>query len=213
MQYDMIQGFPATVVLCTLLAGTALVPGCLSSVFGAPPAYVAQVSAAPTPVIPVTMVPLADMALGGDDLPTDYTIKDRSMMAYGETGQLTRDLGWIQGYRVVYFRINRQSNDITAIRQVIGIYTADSIGRVYSIEKDALLEETNGTKRYEIAFPRIGDKSIAVRILEPDSPRNSAVYSVLFIKNNICEQITMGGTATDYETLKALAIRAADRIR
>jgi hypothetical protein len=213
MQYGMAQGFPVTVLLCTILAGTALFAGCLSSVFGEPPAYPAQVPVTPPSETPVNRAPLADMALVAEDLPIEYTIKDRSVIAYEETSQLSRDLGWIQGYRVIYFRTNHQSSDITAIRQVIGIYTAESIERVYAVEKEALLEEVDGTKKYEIAFPKLGDKSIAVRIIEPGSPRESVVYSVLFIKGNVFEQITMGGTATDYEIVKVLAIRAADRIR
>lgn len=210
----MADGIRAAIILLALLAGMAVSPGCLSTIFGAPPVYSPPATAAtPTPENPSATVPVAELALLPEDIPENYALKDRSVIAYDEIGQLAHDLGWYQGYRVVYFRLNHESEDITGIRQVIGIYPLESIGRVYAIEKDDLLEETDGTKRYEVPFPKIGDKSIAVRITEPGDPRNQVVYSVLFTKKNICEQITMGGTATDYETLKSIAIRAADRIR
>jgi hypothetical protein len=209
----MAQGICATIILCALVAGAAVSPGCLSSFFGPLPADNPPVAAEiPAPESTTATVHPSEMALAPDNLPADYSLKDRSVIAYDEIGQLDHELGWIQGYRVVYVRLSHGNDDITGIRQVIGIYTPDSINRVFAIDKEALLEQANDTKRYEIAFPKIGDNSIAVRITSPEDPRNLVVYSVLFTKKNICEQITMGGTATDYETLKSLAIQAADKI-
>ncbi|MFA4859422.1 hypothetical protein [Methanoregula sp.] len=207
----MVQGLRATILLLVIILGTAVSPGCLSSVFGSPEVYIPPVVVTPVPEQVTRVVTVGDMALGPGDLPADYSLKDRSVIAYDETGQLAHDLGWIHGYRVVYYRLNHDNDDITGIRQVIGMYPAASINRVYEIEKELLFEES-GMKKYEIPFPRIGEKSIAVRIIEPGDPRNLVVYSVVFIKNNIFEQITMGGTATDYETLKSIAITAADKI-
>ena len=209
----MVQRFRATFLLLTLLAGVTLSPGCMSSVFGTPPVYSLPVSETQVPEQVATVVTVADMALVPDDLPSGYSLKDRSIIAYDEIGQLAHDLRWMQGYRVVYYRLERYHNDITGIRQIIGIYPQESINRVYAIEKESLLEDVNGTRKYEIPFPKIGEKSIAVRIIEPGDPRNLVVYSVLFTKNNVCEHITMGGTATDYETLKSIALRAAEKIR
>ena len=208
----MVQGFCATIILLALITGAAVSPGCLSSVFGSPEVYIPPVVVTPVPEPVTRVVTVGDMALVPEDLSRDYSLKDRSVIAYDEAGQLAHDLGWMHGYRVVYYRLNHDNDDITGIRQVIGMYPTDSINRVYEIEKEVLLHEGSGTKKYEIPFPRIGEKSAAVRIIEPGDPRNLVVYSVVFIKNNICEQITMGGTATDYETLKSIAITAADKI-
>ena len=66
---------------------------------------------------------------------------------------------------------------------------------------------------HEIPFPTIGDMSIAFRGSYDNDPNNFVVYSVLFTKKNVYEKITMTGTTTDYETLKDIAQRAAEKIR
>jgi hypothetical protein len=43
--------------------------------------------------------------------------------------------------------------------------------------------------------------------------RNFAVYTVIFKKKNVFEIITMEGTTTDYETLKDVVRKAADKIQ
>ena len=40
----------------------------------------------------------SDMALQPSDLPSDYILQDRSVMAVPEVSQLARELGWRQGY-------------------------------------------------------------------------------------------------------------------
>ncbi|WP_321507024.1 hypothetical protein [uncultured Methanoregula sp.] len=209
----MAEGVRPAIILLILITAMAISPGCLSTVFGAPPVYNTPVIVTPSPETPATIQPVAEMALVPDDLPRSYSMKDRSIISYDETGQITRELGWMGGYRVVYLRLDHESDDITGIRQVIGIYPPESINRVYKIEREALLGQANGARLYEIPFPKIGSNSIAIRVIEPGDPRDLVVYSILFTKNNVCEQITMGGTATDYETLKSIAIRAADKIR
>ncbi|MFA4877678.1 MAG: hypothetical protein WC586_09715 [Methanoregula sp.] len=209
----MAEGYKTDFILLVVIVGIAISPGCLSAVIGTPPSYNVPETVTPSPVIPAGTQTVAEMALAPEDLPAVYFLKDRSVIAYDETGQLARELGWMQGYRVVYFRLNHDSDDITGVRQVIGIYPPQNINRVFAIEKDALLEPSNGTTRYEIPFPKIGNNSIAIRVIEPGNSRDLIVYSVLFTKNNVCEQITMGGTATDYEILKSIGMRAADKIR
>jgi len=207
------RGSHAAISLLALVAGLVVSSGCLSALFGPPPAISRpEITATPTPESPAATLHAADMALAPEDVPDRYSLKDRSVIAYDEVGQLSRDLGWMQGYRVVYYHQNLGTDDVTGVRQVIAIYPQESITRVYAVEKDSLLEGVNGIKKYEIPFPRIGEKSIAVRVIDPADPRDMVVYSVLFTKKNVCEQITMGGTTTDYETLKSLAILAADRI-
>jgi hypothetical protein len=176
------------------------------------------VNATPSPAIPTpestyATVQLADMALQLADLPPDYILRDRSVMTSPEVTQLTRDLGWRQGYFVVVDRTGRTKSDQTRIRQSINIFPADNLNRVFTLEKLALAEGQNPfTSPYEIPFPAIGDRSTAYRMT--DTPAEGQVtYTVIFTKKNVFERITMSGTSTDYETLKEVVLTAADKIR
>jgi hypothetical protein len=54
---------------------------------------------------------------------------------------------------------------------------------------------------------------MAFRETRNADPLDLAVYTVIFTKKNVFETITMGGTTTDYETLKDVVRTAADRIQ
>lgn len=152
------------------------------------------------------------MALQLTDVPPDYLLRDRTVTAYSEISQLDRDLDWQQGYRVTFFRMNREKDDMTGIRQTISIYPPENIGKVYDIETEGILSGRNGTVRYEIPFPEIGDQSMAFRETRVTDPQGLAIYTVIFKKKNVFETITMGGTTTDYELLKEVVHKAADKI-
>jgi hypothetical protein len=187
--------------------------GCLS------PSPAAPVPPAPLPVTtPVpestsTTVTPGSMALQLTDVPSDYLLKDRTVTAYSEVSPLAHDLGWRQGYTVRFYRMNREKDDLTGISQSISVYPPENIGKVYALETEGILSGLNGSTRYEIPFPIIGDKSLAFRETRAGDPQDFAVYTVIFKKKNVFETITMGGTSTDYETLKDVVQKAADRIR
>jgi len=149
------------------------------------------------------------MALQPSDLPSDYILQDRSVMAVQEVSQLARELGWRQGYFVSFYRRNSNTNDITRIRQSVSIFSTDSINGVFLLEKEELRDQqmSPGT-RYEIPFPAVGERSIAFRDTNPVDPERPVTYTVIFTKKNVFEKITMSGTNTDYETLKRLVQRA-----
>ncbi len=182
-------------------------------------------AAAPVPPAPLpTVITLApestsatisagDMALRLADLPPDYLIRDRRAIAYSEESQLARDLGWQQGYEATFYRMNREKDDLTGIRQSIGIFPPENMVKVYAIGTEELLAGQDGITRFEIPFPAIGDKSIAFRETGEGDLRNFAIYTVIFKKKNVFETITMGGTTTDYETLKDVARKAAEKIQ
>jgi hypothetical protein len=210
MEYDMKNRFIALILIVQLAIISA---GCLSS----PPSPQPQQTPMPSPIpIPdsaiATFTP-GEMALQLTDVPPDYLLKDRTVIAYGEVSPLTRDLGWKQGYRVVFYRMNREKDDMTGIRQYIGVYQQENIDRVYSFATEGILSAENGITRYEIPFPEIGDQSIAFRETRVGDPLDLAVYTIIFTKKNVFETITMGGTTTDYETLKDVVRKAADRIQ
>ena len=185
--------------------------GCTDIRSEAPP----QKTETPVPAtIPTTEIPRlpqspSDMALQPSDLPSEYILRDRSVMALPEVSQLGRSLGWRQGYFVSFYRMNSNTNDMTRIQQSISIFSPDSINGVFLIEKDELKNQpvSPGT-RYEIPFPSVGERSIAFRETNPADPERPVTYTVIFTKTNVFEKITMSGTTTDYETLKRLVLRA-----
>jgi hypothetical protein len=127
--------------------------------------------------------------------------------------QLAHDLGWQQGYRVTFYRMNPEKDDLTDIRQSISVYPQENMNKVYALGTEELLSGENGTTWHEIPFPAIGDQSIAFRKTRVGDPLDLAEYTVIFKKKNVFETITMGGTTTDYETLKDVVRKAADKIQ
>ncbi|MHB8164677.1 MAG: hypothetical protein ACYDDV_10130 [Methanoregula sp.] len=154
-----------------------------------------------------------DMALQLADIPPDYLLRDRRVIAYSEVSQLAHDLGWQQEYVATFYRMNRETDDLTGIRQSISIYPPENMVKVYAIATEELLASQEGITRFEIPFPAIGDKSIAFRETRAGDLQDFATYTMIFKKKNVFETITMGGTTTDYETLKDIARKAAEKIQ
>jgi len=153
-----------------------------------------------------------DMALKLADLPPDYLLRERRVIAYSEVSQISRDLGWQQGYAATFYRMNREKEDLTGIRQTISIYPSENMVKVYAIGTEEFLTGQKDITRFEIPFPAIGDKSIAFRETRDGDLQDFAIYTVIFKKKNVFETITMGGTTTDYETLKDVTRKAAEKI-
>lgn len=207
-------GYIAMTIVILLLIGTA---GCLSTTADktAPtPAPTQTVVAAPTADHPGTLQKPSDMALQLADLPGDYIVKERSERAYEEMSQLSRDLGWRQGYSVTFYRMNREMFDMTALSQSVDLYPVLAMNRVFDMAKERMLSTaTDGSYAvYELPLGKIGDASIAHKTEETRTP-NSPVYTIIFVKKDVFEEIAMGGTTTDFEALKIFANIAAEKIR
>jgi hypothetical protein len=207
MVYGMEHSWAAFILVTFLLCSA----GCLDTRVGEPP-YTTE-----TPVytiVPTTETPRlpeqsSDMALQPADLPSDYVLQDRTVMALPEVSQLARQLGWRQGYYVSFYRRISNTNDFTRIRQSISFFSSDSINGVFLLEKEELkAQQLSPQSRYEIPFPAVGERSIAFRDTNPLDPERPVTYTVIFTKKNVYEKITMSGTNTDYETLKRLVQRA-----
>jgi hypothetical protein len=198
----------AALILVTFLVCSA---GCLDTLFGEPPYKTEPLAPAIVTTAETSRLPeqSSDMALQPADLPSDYILQDRSVMALPEVSSLARELGWQQGYYVSFYRRISNTDDITRIRQSINIFSNDNINGVFLLEKEELKDQhlTPGT-RYEIPFPAVGERSIAFRDTNPVDAERPVTYTVIFTKKNVYEKITMSGTSTDYETLKRLVLRA-----
>lgn len=198
-------------IFCGLLVLSA---GCLTDTDPPVPETTPnRVIVTPTPESPVVTMPPADMALRKDDLPADYRLKDRTVTSYGGVGQVFRDLGWQQGYRVSFYRLDTETGDMTSILQEIEVYPLDAVKSAYTLRKETLLPADDSMTDYQVPFPLTGDRSIAWR--EVRSTRNIPLvtYTVIFTKKNVYEKISMTGTSTDYELLKTLAATAVARVR
>ena len=203
-----------TAALVMVIFALACAAGCSSPETAAPsvPIITTEPTIIPTPESTLATVQAADMALQLTDIPPDYILRERSVMTSPEVTQLTRDLGWRQGYFVTFDRTGRSRNDQTRIRQSVNIFPVENMNKVFTLEKVALSEgETPFSSPYEIPFPTIGDQSIAYRMTNtPDE--GQVTYTVIFTKKNAFERITMAGTSTDYETLKDIAEMAGAKI-
>jgi hypothetical protein len=210
----------ASAVLLGVLVAVLVSAGCLSTIFPYPskPAPVqtypvTPVTPVPTTESPVPAVPVSQLALQPSDMPSGYMLKDRSDISYLETDQMSQNLGWKAGYSVTYYLLNPQQYETTEISQIIDLYPLASMNDVFTISENAVTSQNTGTTQiYQLPCPNMGQQTYAYR--ETDS-QNSLLttYSIIFIKNDVYEQLTMTGTTTDFETLKELAQTAADKIQ
>lgn len=209
MVYGMEHSWAALILVTILLCSA----GCLNTRSGEPPASTVAVTVVSTAVTtkepPIVPELSSDMALQPSDIPSDFVLQDRTVIALPEVSQLARQLGWREGYYVSFYRRNGNNEIITRIWQSVSIFSSENINGVFLLEKEQLKEQqlTPGS-RYEIPFPVIGERSIAFRETNPLDPERPVTYTVIFTKKNVYEKITMSGTNTDYETLKRLAQRA-----
>lgn len=216
MVYGMEHGYCSYILPAALICICMASAGCLSTFFGPAPQYttITPVTiATPTPESPVATLPAADMALELANLPPGYILKDRAATAYAGISQIYRDLGWQQGYRVSFYRLDKDRDDMTGIVQEIDVYPLDTVKQVYSLEKEALLPPEYSATDYQVPFPQQGDRSIAWREVRTRNNIAIVTYTVIFTKKNVYEKISMTGTSTDYEVLKDIAQKAAATIR
>lgn len=204
-------------ILGAVLAVVLVSAGCLSAIFPDPlPASTPTPTPtpAPTPESPVATVQVSQMALQPSDIPSDYILKNRSDLPYQGMSQMSHDLGWRAGYAVTYYRINQEKYDVTGLRQVIALYPLANMNKVFDIEKEAITsQETATVKIYELPCPKMGERTTAYRTTDNQSSASFSTYTIIFTKKDVYEDLTMGGTTTDFETLKELAQVAADKIR
>jgi len=209
--------YTGSAILCAVLAAVLISAGCLSSIFPEPvPAPIPTPTPVPIPTTesPVSTVSVSQMALQPSDIPSDYILKSRSDLTYMEMSPISHDLGWRAGYTVTYYRINEEKYDMTGLRQVIYLYPLANMKKIYDLKKDSIDSyNPETTTVYELPCPKTGDRTFAYRMTDNSRSPSLSTYSIIFTKKDVYEELTMGGTTTDFETLKALAQTAADKIR
>jgi hypothetical protein len=199
-----------------LIIVVLLFAGCLDRFSGvpAPEPQTPAPTAVPTTEDPRATVPPSEMALQLDDLPSDYILRDRSVMVSPEVSELTRDLGWRQGYFVAFYRLDKDREDLTRIRQSISIFPLENMKKVFDLEKiDSESQPVSPQVQSEVPFPATGDNIRVYRLTDPTDALKQVTYTVIFTKKNVYEKITMSGTTTDYEVLKDIVLKAAAKIR
>lgn len=146
------------------------------------------------------------LALQLSDLPSNFTIKERTERIGSDVLQEARDLGWEEGYYVRFVKIGDNIFDATIVRHSISIYPSENISKIIDIP---MVSDSNRTYD-ELSKPNIGDNSRAFRITTEDDNR---YYEIEFVKMDVYENIQMSGTTTDYELLKELAKKAEAKIK
>jgi hypothetical protein len=168
----------------------------------------------PAPESRTATVEPSAMALQLSDLPDGYIIKERSDVVYADLNPLARDEGWKKGYYVAFYRMDVRNYDITGISQQISIYPLDRVRIIFDDVKTSLQSRANTSVTVtELPFPKTGDRTIALRTVNANDPYGIMTYTLVFTKKDVLEQIEMRGTTTDYEVMKDIAARAAQKIR
>jgi hypothetical protein len=198
-----------------MLLCLCFVAGCSYLDEGAPKLHPANLSPSfPAPESRTATVEPSAMALQLSDLPDGYIIKERSDVVYADLNPLARDEGWKKGYYVAFYRMDVRNYDITGISQQISIYPLDRVRIIFDDVKTSLQSRANTSVTVtELPFPKTGDRTIALRTVNANDPYGIMTYTLVFTKKDVLEQIEMRGTTTDYEVMKDIAARAAQKIR
>jgi hypothetical protein len=210
------QAVSPMVILMTLFIIVTLgIAGCASQAPSAPPVSTVSPAPAAPAVSPSTEQKLSTLepsrlALQPSEVPAGFTLVEQLERNLSEMRPWAVDKGWKKGYYAYY---ERNGQDVQYIEQAISIYP---IGNISLIVPDTVQGVKNWSAEEnltveELPEPGIGDSSRALKISEPGEPVND--YIITFVKYDVFEQMSINGTATDYETLKQVAGTAAAKIQ
>lgn len=149
----------------------------------------------------------SDLILQLSDLPSNFTIKERTERVSSDVSENARNLSWKKGYYGRFAKVETLL-DMTVIEHTISIYPIDNISKVLDIP----MESNEYVTFEELSNPNIGDKSRAFRVTEK-SGLETRYNFIQFNKMDVHETLYMRGTSTDYELLKELAKKAEAKIK
>ncbi len=158
----------------------------------------------------LSMIEPSDMALQLSDIPGNFTLKERSERVGSDVSQWGRDHGWIEGYYTIFQKVDLSQSSGTVIEQRISVYPIENISMVLPYIHNDFKNLTDVTVD-ELLKPNIGDSARAFRLTNKTD--NTKIYVIAFVNKDIYENLVMGGTVTDYESLKQLATIAAAKIK
>jgi hypothetical protein len=206
---------PMVILMTLFIIVTLSIAGCASQAPSAPPVSTVSPAPAAPAVSPSTEQKLSTLepsrlALQPSEVPAGFTLVEQLERNLSEMRPWAVDKGWKKGYYAYY---ERNGQDVQYIEQAISIYP---IGNISLIVPDTVQGVKNWSAEEnltveELPEPGIGDSSRALKISEPGEPVND--YIITFVKYDVFEQMSINGTATDYETLKQVAGTAAAKIQ
>lgn len=198
-------------VMTVFLILSAGIAGCTS------PAPAPQVPAAsPVPVQKLSTVAPSDLALQPSDVPKDFILLEKGERTVSDMRDWSLEHGWKGGYYATYQKNGGNASSGPIFDQSMSVYPAENITLIVpdtvQIVKTWAAGDTNNRSAVDdLSLPTIGDSSSALIIT--DKSDNSHEFLIAFVKHDVYEQLYTNGTATDYETIKQLAVIAAAKIK
>jgi hypothetical protein len=187
------------VILCAAIAGCASQTPPVPAV--TPSATQQQLS---------TIEPL-QMMLQPSDLPANFTLVETYERSASNVSDWGTVHGWKKGYGIYYETGGR---DVRGLEQTISVYPVGNISLVLpnTVQQvnEWAAEEGNMTVE-ELPVPGVGDASRALKVSVTGDP--IPVYIIAFVKYDVFEQLSINGTASDYDTLRQAAGTAAAKIK
>ncbi len=167
------------------------------------------------PKAKTTTIKPSELALDLKDLPDNYMIKEnrpvsKSEVNMSEAPNISKELmDWDEGYLASFIK----EDSFNAIGQRIYIYSSTENIAKTDFSQAVFLMEENSLNTYEEIPCDIGDKctSWKITITTNDRGDKATVYTLLFIKMNVYEEIFV--FHLDYELLVDLAKKAEAKIK
>ncbi len=164
-----------------------------------------QITQTQTQEIKPTTKSSSELVLELSNLPSGFSVADKSPRVESEIGEFGRSQGWIEGY-FIKFTKGDSIFERTTIEQSISKYLLENIGNFLEDEPETVEEA-----RVDIMpDPKIGDKSRALRYTHLEFGNRE--YIVEFTKKDVYMRIYMYGASTNYEELIEIAKKAAAKI-
>jgi hypothetical protein len=206
---------PKVILMTLFIIVTLIIAGCASQAPSASPVSTvptapAAQSAPPAAGQKLSTLEPSRLALQPSEVPAGFTQVEQLERNLSDMRSWAVDKGWKKGYYAYY---EKNGQDVRYIEQAISVYP---IGNISLIVPDTIQGVKNWSAEEnltveELPVPGIGDFSRALKITEPGEPVND--YIITFVKYDVFEQMSINGTAADYETLKQVAGTAAAKIK
>lgn len=196
-------------LILILFVAVIFISGCVEETATSPVSEVQKQTTQSTEQPKLATKQPSELILDVSDFTGNYTIKERAPRLKSDLDQDAITLGWKDGYFAQFIRIGDNLFDMSGVLQWVSVYPIENVSKAFDLPK-----ESNENITYEeLPSPAIGDRSKAWRITEKTEYDTYRYYRIQFIKMNVMETLEMRGTATDYEALKVLAVKAEVKIK